>query len=213
MLGEVAKEAVKMVVSTAVQALPRTSRLTDILGNYNFHLLEVGGNSGVAVFTIAAGFQSVSAPELSLSTRSHQQIHKQTPRKIIDGGVWGDIIMRRGVRFGDDDFYFWISAALSGEFAFRRNLLLIQYSGVGTGLKESGRLYGSGVGGTVAKLVFAPLTDLIQRVPARAWLLKGCIPVKYKSGTDFDATSPELSYCELTISPETVEEFSFSAGV
>lgn len=45
-------------------------------------------------------------------------------------------------------------------------------------------------------------------MPARAWLLHGCIPVNYKSSNDFDANSAGISLMELEVQPEYAEEFS-----
>lgn len=47
-----------------------------------------------------------------------------------------------------------------------------------------------------------------MRVPARAWLLHNCLPVRYRSGNDFDAASGQVSLMELEVQPEMIEEFS-----
>ena len=52
--------------------------------------------------------------------------------------------------------------------------------------------------------------DFAARVPARAWILKGCIPKRYKAGSDFDASSAEVSVAELDMDVETFEEISLS---
>ena len=49
------------------------------------------------------------------------------------------------------------------------------------------------------------------KVPARAFLLKGCIPVRYKSGADFDANTGDVSIQELEIDAHSWEEISLSA--
>lgn len=49
------------------------------------------------------------------------------------------------------------------------------------------------------------------KVPARAFMLKNCVPTRYKSGSDFDATSGQVSIQELDIQPEIVEEIALSA--
>jgi hypothetical protein len=49
------------------------------------------------------------------------------------------------------------------------------------------------------------------KVPARAFLLKNCIPTRYKSGSDFDATSGQISIQEMDIQPELIEEISLGA--
>lgn len=49
------------------------------------------------------------------------------------------------------------------------------------------------------------------RVPARAFLLKDCIPTRYKMGSDFDATSGQISIAELEIHPHYVEEIALAS--
>jgi hypothetical protein len=44
------------------------------------------------------------------------------------------------------------------------------------------------------------------RVPAKAWVLYGCLPTRYKPSGDFDAKSSDISVQELDIEPEEFEE-------
>jgi hypothetical protein len=53
--------------------------------------------------------------------------------------------------------------------------------------------------------------DGIPKLPARAWYLGGCVPVRYKPGSDFDATSGQVSMMELEIAIETLEEIGLAA--
>jgi len=48
--------------------------------------------------------------------------------------------------------------------------------------------------------------EFAQRVPARAFVLYGCIPKRYKSGSDFDAASGDVSIAELEIECEFFEQ-------
>jgi len=50
--------------------------------------------------------------------------------------------------------------------------------------------------------------EFATRIPARAWLLHNCIPVRYRPGNDFDASSGQVSIQELEVQPEFVEEYS-----
>lgn len=49
------------------------------------------------------------------------------------------------------------------------------------------------------------------RLPARAWLLQGCLPTKYKVGGDFDATSADVSLMELELAVESIQEFALGS--
>jgi hypothetical protein len=53
--------------------------------------------------------------------------------------------------------------------------------------------------------------DVVARIPARAYVLHGCLPTRYKTGSDFDARSGEVSIAELDIKPELVEEISLTS--
>lgn len=53
--------------------------------------------------------------------------------------------------------------------------------------------------------------DVVTRIPARAHVLHGCLPTRYKTGSDFDARSGEVSIAELDLKPELVEEISLTS--
>lgn len=48
--------------------------------------------------------------------------------------------------------------------------------------------------------------EFIARLPARAFLLYDCIPKRYKTGSDFDAKSGDISIAEVEFDVETFEE-------
>lgn len=50
--------------------------------------------------------------------------------------------------------------------------------------------------------------EFAARVPARMWLLKGCIPTGWRPSGDFDASSNNVSIAELTLAVNIPEEFS-----
>ena len=52
--------------------------------------------------------------------------------------------------------------------------------------------------------------DGVPKLPARAWLLGGCIPMRYKPGSDFDATSGQISIMELEVAVESLEEIGLA---
>lgn len=54
--------------------------------------------------------------------------------------------------------------------------------------------------------------DSVPKLPARAWLLGGCIPTRYKPGSDFDASSGQISMMELEVAVETLEEISLASS-
>lgn len=86
--------------------------------------------------------------------------------------------------------------------------ILAAEAGAGVSLSTVGQLTAvtaaqiAQVGASIEKDIFA------VRVPARAWILYGCIPTRYKPSEDFDASSGGLSVAEIDIEPEEWEEVS-----
>lgn len=115
-----------------------------------------------------------------------------------------------------------------GKVSPRRNLLIVQFTKINVaeasvGLKIAGTAaiaaITAGLGGvTGAALAAAAIGgsmavgigpfEFATRIPARAWLLHDCLPVRYKVGSDFDASNAAISLQELEVQPEHIEEFS-----
>lgn len=195
-------------IGSAVNNLDRKDRISDYLSNYHFHVMDVSF-SVPAVFNLSAGFRFCTAPEVTADVKEIKEGTFEYPRKVITGAKVGDISLHRGVKFFDSDFYDWIAPAISAkttfassslsklaQTSFRKNLLIIQYSDISTNSNSS------------SFTPFQTLNDLIQFVPARAWMCYECIPVSYKTGTDMDALGADISISELVISPRYWEEFN-----
>jgi phage tail-like protein len=122
-----------------------------------------------------------------------------------------------------------------GKSSPRRNLLVVQFTNInignvsvsndplmaatavaGTAILAS--LAGAAFGATGAVVAAAGAGALLSvgigpfefatRIPARAWLLHDCLPIRYKSASDFDALTASVSLQELEVQPEYIEEFS-----
>ena len=61
------------------------------------------------------------------------------------------------------------------------------------------------VGSNLGPFEFTP------RIPAKAWMLYGCIPARYKAAGDFDAKDGEISLQELEIAVESWDEVSLGS--
>jgi hypothetical protein len=79
--------------------------------------------------------------------------------------------------------------------------------GLGAGLGSVGSSVAGSAFGGVASVGLGPFS-FATRIPARSWLLHNCLPVRYRSGNDFDASSGAVSLMELEVQPEYIEEFS-----
>jgi hypothetical protein len=49
------------------------------------------------------------------------------------------------------------------------------------------------------------------KIPARGWLLKECVPTRYKAASDFDATDGNVSLMELEVQPTKIVEIALGA--
>jgi hypothetical protein len=50
--------------------------------------------------------------------------------------------------------------------------------------------------------------EFFPRIPAKAWLLQGCLPVKYKPSGDFEGSSSNISIGEVEMAVEFMEEIT-----
>ena len=66
----------------------------------------------------------------------------------------------------------------------------------------TGAAVASGSGVQLGPFEFTP------RMPAKAWILYGCLPARYKSGGDMDASDANISIQELELSVEYLDELS-----
>jgi len=78
-------------------------------------------------------------------------------------------------------------------------------SGAASGATAGGAVFtlGAGLGALGLNFEFAP------RVPAKVYLLYGCVPSRYKLDSDLDATSGNVSIQELEMQVEMVEHKTF----
>lgn len=87
----------------------------------------------------------------------------------------------------------------TGVGALKGGLIAAGQVGLGTIASSLGKKYGIG-----------PF-EFAARVPAKAFILSGCIPTRYKVASDFDAKSSEISIAELDIEIEVMEEVGLLA--
>lgn len=119
-----------------------------------------------------------------------------------------------------------------GGPTYRRTMILIHFfsrapfdlpqeaaAAVAAGVAGTvGAVAGAGTVGTVIGAAAAGLGALVPgpfqfaaRLPAKAFILNGCVPVRYKSGGDFDASTGQVSIAEIEMALESIEEVSLTA--
>jgi hypothetical protein len=162
------------------------------------------------VFNPLLGFSTLSAPEITVEEYQIKQGNWFFDRQVVKRGAISGFSAQRGVTYSDSDFWRWTISALTGGLesslgsaSYRRTFVLIHFfarNPTGINLEEA----------TQARN-FGPFEFAI-RVPARAYLLKGCIPTKWRSGNNFDAMDGSVSIAELDFSCEMVEEISLASN-
>ncbi len=179
-------------------------RLLDLMQSFPFWVFDVSGAQGNSLFSIfdpTLGFSAVSAPEIIVETRDIQPGNWEYKRRIVKGAEVGSVTLSRGARFYDSDFYNWITNAILGKQAVRRNLVLVHFLGFRAQSQATGLDLSQPDAG---------IAQLGLRTPGRAWVLYDCIPTRYRPGSDFDATSSDVSISELEVQPEHIIELTLA---
>lgn len=210
-------------------------RIFDYLQNYAFWLCDVSPASALTPFALnpVYGFSSITAPEVTLNMREINQCNRMFPVQVVESASLAALTLVRGATLADGDFWRWIRQVLHGQTNTLKEFLLIQFVSGGVegvdmiALSASAQaalvgalMAGPGVGAaaTVGS-AFAVMqaahhstkageNSWVPRMPARAWMLRGCKPTRYKVAGDFDATSSDVSLMELDMVLEDFEEFS-----
>jgi hypothetical protein len=182
-------------------------RIFDMLQSHRFWLLDLLPSSVYPFFVLGSplyGFASISAPEITLELREIKQLNSMWKSEAYAGGGASAITLTRGARYNDDTFYDWVKRAMRGSDTVQRTLLLIHYTG-------QNALQGPGGWSLDCP---APLDSWegAAFVPGRVWVLWSCLPTRYKAGTDFDASSAEVSMMELELQPHAIEEIVLGAS-
>lgn len=190
------------------------SRIEDLLQSHRFWLIDILPSSTVPFFVLGSpsyAFASITAPEITLDVEEIKQLNSMFRRSVYSGGAVGPITLTRGCRPWDDSFYQWIRKAIEGEDTIHRTLLLIHYTGVGSDDERYNDIASGILSGGVTAVASGLGLDFgpgqILNLPGRAWVLWNCLPIRYKTGSDFDAKSAEVSLMELEIQPYAIKEF------
>ena len=197
--------------------------LSDLLQNHRFWLFDVVPSSTLPFYVLGSpvyAFSSITAPEYTFDTRKVKQMNSMFKHAVYEGGEVGNITLQRGARVYDDSFYEWVKRAIDGTDSIDRTLMLVQYSGASlSGLKGVARA--ANVIQDIATAVQNPLRaignfDDMSRgyalnMPGRAWVLWGCVPVRYRSSSDFDATDAAVSLMELELEVYSFAEIALLA--
>lgn len=175
------------------------NRLSDLLQSYPFWLLDISPSARPPFVVLGGplyGFSQITHPELVAEVEEVRQWNTYyKPRNYVGADVTV-VTLFRGTRFYDSSFYTWLDRSIAGEDVPARNLLLIQFMGANAGF-----------GGDLPAPITPDLVEVI-RIPGKAWILWEAIPIRYKTGSDLEAASGEVSVAELDIQTTRIDEFS-----
>lgn len=176
--------------------------------------------AALPIFLPLSGFASITAPEIRAEVETIVEGNWIFPRKVIKSASLSAITLTRGVTFFNSDFWRWIMAAIHGDTEVfqtkrlglriggptpRRTLMLIHFF---SKLPFGGD---NGINPDTPAVASVGPFEFMARMPARAFLLTGCIPTRYKTGSDYDARSGDISISELEFEFEGLEEIALSA--
>ncbi len=173
------------------------SRVDDLLQAHSFWLFDIVPTLQYpfVCFDASLGFSSCSAPEVSLDMEEIVDGNYPWKRKAAGKAAVSTISLSRGARFWDGDFWAWISDALNGKTSPRKTIGLLHLHRVGKGIAPDA-------------MYLAP--HEAGYATGKAWVLFGCLPSRYKAGSDFDANDASVSIAELDFDCERIEEIKMA---
>jgi hypothetical protein len=186
---------------------------SDFLQSHAFWLMDVSPIDSIAlpIFNPLLGFSTISAPEITVEEFPIKPGNWMFDRQVIKRAAISGFSVQRGVTFADSDFWRWTMAALTGCVSFntggpsfRRTFILVHFF-------ARNPVAGANTTSATSAVNFGPF-EFAARIPARAYLLKGCIPTKWRAGNNFDAMDGSVSIAELDFSCEMVEEVSLASN-
>ncbi len=179
-------------------------RLFDKMQAYPFWVFDASGVAGNVLFSVfdpLLAFTAATAPEINVELKDIKPGNWEYQRRVVSRASVSPITLSRGVNFYDSDFYNWVTNAIRGKQPVRRNLAMIHFLGFRPLRQAVGQ---GGIG------IEAGGSSMVERIPGRAWILKNCVPTRYKAGSDFDASSSDVSIQELEVQPEYIVELTVS---
>ena len=140
----------------------------------------------------AAGFNACSLPELSLSEGEYKEGTFLYTRKQPGIPSMSSITLSRGVTRKSNAFYLWMRATAEGLGEYRENIRIQHMARDGALFRDAKNDDG----------VSAGKINMANATPVRTYTLYHAYPTRFKSGTDLDGTSSEISIQELEFSYE-----------
>ena len=132
-----------------------------------------------------AGFQSATLPELTVEASEYREGTMQWTRKYPGVPTVSDCSLMRGVAKKDTAFYEWVKSSVDGK-EYRADVTIYHYDREAMGTAISGPI--------------AVSNDSVRTIECY-----NCFGIRAKPGSDFDATSSEVSIQECDFALESFE--------
>jgi phage tail-like protein len=153
------------------------SQSTDPFQTQRFHIVDTEGYLNLS--TPAAGFNSVMSPETNQDIVEYQEGHYLYRRKYPGAINFLPITLTKGMVKNDTSFFKWMRASQENR-SYRTNLIIKHY-------------HRDDVTG---------LVDYLSATPTKEIHLFNVLPMRVKTGTDFEALSVDTSIEELEVEME-----------
>lgn len=156
---------------------------TDFYHNMKFHAKVVStGVDGAADIGAAAGFTTVTIPEMTTESVEYKEGVYLYRRKFPGDVAFSDMTLTRGVAKGSTQFYRWIRSCFLGK-EYRADLEIRQFHRDET----------------------TDATDYTAVAPARTFKVYEAFAIRVKPTSDFDGQSSDVALEEIDIALEYFE--------
>jgi phage tail-like protein len=158
------------------------SQSTDPFSLNKFHVADTEGFLNLA--TPAAGFNSVTSPEMSIEMTEYKEGINLFRKKFPGDPTFAPITLTKGVVKNDSSFYAWVRATAENR-PYRTNLIIKHY-------------HRDDVTG---------LVDYLTAAPYREYHLFNAISTRVKLAGDMDSMASDISIEEIDVEFEYVRLF------
>jgi phage tail-like protein len=158
------------------------SQSTDPFSMNKFHVIDTQGLLNLV--SPAAGFNTCTAPELTLGIAEYQEGIEAYRRKYPGEPSFAPITLGKGVVKNDSSFFAWVLAGAEND-PYRTNVIIRHY-------------HRDDVTG---------LVNYQTSVPYREMRLYNALATRVRMGSDFDSTAGDISIEDLDVEYEFMRLF------
>lgn len=181
------------------------AKVYDFLHNFRFHVIVYGYGENhdpkigsLDTDKVTAGFSSCSIPDVSEEAVEYREGHFIYSKKYVGLPTVSDVSLARGVSLVESSvsavsLWQWVKDTLEANNEYRADLDILH---IHRNMKPESRSAGTG-----------PVDEMGIRTDMglRIYRCYNAFPIRYKSSSDLDATSSEVSIQELDLAVENFD--------